>query len=104
MSEKTGCEIAYHRAIIHTLEDHLTELKSELNGLKKYLYSVNQSKHFNENSYMSQMLHKQIKQREEDIVLTKELITQEKQDLINFMSNKAKFYEKIRKHRQGNSK
>lgn len=104
MSEKTGCEIAYHRAIIRSLEDHLNELKLELSGLNKYLYSVNQSKYFDNNSYMARMLYSQITQREDDIDITKQLIRQEKQALIQYMGDKAEFYKKIRRNRQANSK
>jgi hypothetical protein len=44
MSEKTGCEIAYHRAVLNSLLDYKETLKAELSGLKKYYYSVCQSK------------------------------------------------------------
>ena len=100
MSEKTGCEIAYHRAIIHSLEDHLSDLKGELMGLKKYYYSVNRSKYFDEKSYMAKMLYSQIQQREDDIETTKTLIQQEKSFLTKYMSDKAEFYKKIRRNRK----
>ena len=103
MSEKTGCEIAYHRAIIHSLEDHLQDIKGELAGLKKYYYSVNQSKYYEENSYMANMLRSQIEQREDDIKMTKSLIKEEKEYLKEYMKNKAKFYEKIRQNRKADS-
>ena len=103
MSEKTGCEIAYHRAIIHTLESHVSDLKNELMGLHKYYYSVNQSKYFDENCYMTNMLKSQMQQREEEIQVTKELIQKEKKYLKNFMEDKAQFYKKIRRNRKADS-
>lgn len=103
MSEKTGCEIAYHRAIIHALQDHLSELKNELMGLRKYYYSVNQSKYYDSTGYMSVMLKSQIQQREDDIDTTKKMIYSEKEYLKNFMTDKAEFYKKIRRNRKADS-
>ena len=100
MSEKTGCEIAYHRAIIRSFEDRLAELKNELMGLHKYFYSVNKSKYYDENDYMAVMLRRQIQQREDDIDYTKRLIKMEKDFLKNYMNDKAEFYKKIRRNRK----
>lgn len=103
MSEKTGCEIAYHRATIHALEDHLEELTTELAGLKKYFYTVNQSKYYDPESYMAQMLIRQIQQRSDDILITKNMITEEKEYLKKYMADKAEFYKKIRRNRKADS-
>ena len=104
MSEKTGCEIAYHRAVIRALEDHLDELRNELMGLHKYYYSVNTSKYFNPSSYMANMLASQMQQREDDIRTTKKMIKTEKEYLKNYMKDKAEFYKKIRRIRKADSK
>ena len=103
MSEKTGCEIAYHRAVIHALEDHLEELKTELAGLNKYFYTVNQSKYYEPESYMAQMLFRQIQQRNDDIRITKDMISKEKNNLKEYMENKAEFYKKVRRNRKADS-
>ena len=103
MSEKTGCEIAYHRAVVHALESHLSDLKNELMGLHKYYYSVNTSKYFESNSYMTNMLKSQMQQREDDIRTTKKMIATEKEYLKNYMADKAKFYKKIRHNRKADS-
>lgn len=103
MSEKTGCEIAYHRAIIHALEDRLSNLQNELSGLNKYFYTVNQSKHFQPKGYMERMLHRQIQQREDDIEITKNMIETEKKYLKQFMADKAEFYQKVRRNRKADS-
>lgn len=102
MSEKTGCEIAYHRAIIHSLEDRVSDLKGELAGLKKYHYTINQSKYYQPDSYYAVMLNNQIQQRKDDIDFTKNLIKQEKEYLKNYMEDKAEFYSKVRRNRQAN--
>ena len=41
MSEKAGCELAYLRAALMGLRSVRDELKAELQGLKKYYYSMN---------------------------------------------------------------
>lgn len=103
MSEKTGCEIAYHRAVIHTLEAHLSDLKNELMGLHKYYYSINTSKYFEADSYMTNMLKSQMQQREDDIRTTKKMIAAEKEYLKNYMADKAQFYKKVRRNRKADS-
>lgn len=67
-NEKTGCEIAYHRAIINYLKHYKIQLQLELKGLKKYYYSISQSKQYNPNGYMAKMLCKQIKNLNDDIL------------------------------------
>lgn len=104
MSEKTGCEIAYHRAVLNSLIDYRETLKNELNGLKKYYYSVCQSKQFDKKSYMAKMLNRQILMREDDIATAQDLIHQEKEYLKNYLSDKAILYKKIRNIRKAESK
>lgn len=48
MSERTGCFIAEQRAILNMLRDKRDTLKIELKALKKYYYSMNKSKYFDE--------------------------------------------------------
>lgn len=99
-SEKTGCEIAYRRAYINFLKGQRDELKIELQGLKRYYYSICQSKQYDKTSYASKMLLKQIKNKQEIINDLKEMILDEKTDLIEWMNKKAEFYQTIRKNRQ----
>lgn len=96
LSEKTGSEIAYHRAFIKYLSAQRDELKYELQGLKKYYYTTCQSKYFEEDSYMVNMLKKQIQIRENGLKEIKEMILDEKESLIRYMKNKSEFYDKIR--------
>lgn len=103
MNEKTGCEIAYHRATINMLKDQKDNLVIELQGLKKYYYTVCRSKHYDDNSYMANMLKRQIEMREESVEELKNIIIDEKNKLINYMNKKAKFYESVRKSRKAKS-
>ena len=104
MSEKTGCEIAYMRAILQSLKKQRDELKCELKGLKKYYYSINQSKHFNKDSYEVRLLISHIKLITEDISILKELIKIQRERLNDFLKNKSTFYQKIRKNRMDKKK
>lgn len=103
MSEKTGCEIAYHRAIIRSLEDRKEELNAKLNGLKEYYYSMNTSQYFNPNGYEARRLQRHINMLKDDIGITKELIQDEKDFLKKYMNDKANFYARIRHNRKANS-
>lgn len=100
MNEKTGCEIARQRAIIKILTTRRDELKLELSSLKKFQYTVNQSKYYNEKDYIAVMLQRKINQYQDDLEITKELLAAQKEDLKNYLKNKANFYKKIRKNRQ----
>ena len=102
MSEKTGSEIAYHRAVIKFLQSQREEVKNELQGLKKYYYTICQSKYFEEDSYATNMLKRQIKMRENDLIEIKNMILDEKEFLINYMKKKSDFYHKIRNKRGQN--
>lgn len=62
---------------------------------------ISQSKKYNPDDYTSKMLKKQIQNKKEELKLTKELIEEERQYLIAYLSDKAKFYEKIRANRKG---
>lgn len=99
-NEKTGCEIAYRRAYINFLKGQRDELKIELQGLKKYYYSICQSKQYDATSYASKMLLKQIKNKQEIIDDLRDMILDEKVNLIDWMNKKAEFYNAIRKNRQ----
>lgn len=102
LSEKTGCEIAYHRAIINSLKDRKNELTLKLAGLKEYYHTMNCSKYFNENDYAIRRLSSHMSMLDEDIAITKDLIKEEQDYLKKYMTDKADFYEKIRRNRKGN--
>ena len=99
-SEKTGCEIAYHRALINYFKHSKEQIKSELSGLNKYYYTINQSKYFNQNSYENKMLQHQIKIREQDLADISIEIRNEQIYLKDYITRKAEFYDKLRKKRE----
>lgn len=104
MSEKTGCEIAFLRANLMALRNYRDELQIELKGLKKYYYSINRSKYFNEKSYEVQRLQAHMQMLKDDLNSLKELIEEERQYLINYLKGKGEFYKKIRQNREKNQK
>lgn len=101
LSEKTGGEIAFHRAKIHMITDQKDILTHELDGLLKYYYSIRQSKKFNKKDYAVRMLIRQIKIKQNDIDDLNELLTYEKETLKQYMEQKAIFYNRIRESRKG---
>ena len=52
---------------------------------------------------MAQMLFRQIQQRNDDIRITKDMISKEKTNLKEYMENKAEFYKKVRRNRKADS-
>ena len=104
MSEKTGCEIAYHRALITALRSRRDELQIQYQGLHNYYYTMNKSKWFNENSYEARRLNSHMSMLLEDIDALKEEIKAEQNFLRNYMKDKAEFYKKIRHNRKADSK
>lgn len=101
MSEKTGCEIAHRRAVLYALKYERDTIKSELDGLKKYYYTVCRSKYYNENGYMENMLKRQIKFQEDRLDCVKDLLDYNKESLKDYLTNKAIFYKQVRKNRSG---
>lgn len=99
-SEKTGCEIAFKRAKIRALREYRDTLKIKLQALNQLYYSINQSKSFNEKSYENKMLQRQIRMIKFDLDTTKEIIATEEQNLREYLSEKEKFYKKIRSNRK----
>ena len=100
MNEKTGCEIAYRRAKIKYVQNKRDKLAGELAGLKKYYYSVCNSKYYNPGDYMETMLQRQIEMKEEDLEYLKETLAEYRWDLKDYMKRKGEFYDKIRKTRK----
>ncbi len=102
MSEKVGCEIAYHRAIIKCLNSHRDELKIKIAALQEYYYTMNKSKYFDKKSYPIRRLDRQIELLTDELETTKELVKKEQDFLKHYMEDKAEFYTKIRKNRKAN--
>ena len=78
-------------------------LKDKIATLKQFYYTINRSKHFNENSYENIMLQRQIRMTEMDLVTAREMIAGEEQSLRTYIEEKDKFYKHIRKNRKFNA-
>lgn len=100
MSEKTGEEIAYHRAIIEMLKDEKKNTLQQLKALKDFYYSINNSPRFNPKSYETKMLYRQIEFKEDDIESIDELIEETKRYINHYIEEKDKFYHIIRNSRK----
>lgn len=101
MSEKTGYHIAQYRAQISYLK-HLRDnvLKPRLAALKQLYFSINKSKYFNDKSYETKMIRRQIYMTSSDLDLIKEDLAELKQELNAYLEEKGKFYKRIRENRQ----
>lgn len=100
-NEKTGCDIAYQRAIIKLLKWYKCyEIKPRLDSLNKLYYSMNKSKYFNSKSYENKMLQRQIRQLENELNVANDLINERKEILNEYIENKDKFYQMVRSLRR----
>lgn len=101
MTDKVGCEIALRRAEIEALRSYIRDdLKPGLAALNQLYYSIKHSKKFTPKSYESIMLYRQIRQKEEDIALVKEMIEERKSELRFYIDAKEHFYQITRKGRE----
>lgn len=97
MNEYTGYNIAYNRALLKALRFHRdNELLLRYKTLKQFYYTINHSQQFNKNSYETKMLKRQIQLAQDDLNSIKELINETKTELLNYIHDKDKFYNKIR--------
>lgn len=100
MSEKTGCEIAYRRALITYFKDiRDNEIKPAIAALKEYYYTIKHSKKYNPKSYENVMLQRKIQEKENDLVVIKEMINEQLQGLKNYINAKESAYQAIRRNR-----
>lgn len=99
MSRRTGEEIAFRRARMESLKAMRDAIKTEIGTLKQLYYSMNQSSHFNENSYENKMLQRRIHMKTFDLDTIKEMLTTEYESLTELIKEKDKFYKQVRGHR-----
>ena len=99
-SEKTGSTIALFRATIKYY-NHIKKnvLQPQLKQLNQLYYTMNRSKRFNPKSYENIMLQRQIQQREADLEMINELLRSKREDLRIYLTEKEKFYKRIRASR-----
>lgn len=101
MSEKTGCEIAYHRALIDYFKYvRDCELKPALKALKQLYYTMKHSSHFNPESYENRKLQRHIRMYEFDLETINTMIIEERKNLKDYIDKKDEFYKKTRIGRQ----
>ena len=99
-SEKVGCEIAYSRAAIDSIKyERDNVIKPSLRALKQLYYSMKHSKKFNPKSYENKMLQRQIQMINFDLATIKDMLAGEEQRLIEYITEKDKFYQHIRRNR-----
>lgn len=97
-NEYTGLHIAENRALIKALQHRKNYvLTPGLKSLKHLYYSMKQSTHFNPESYEAKMLNRQIRQYEDDIEATKQMIAEIKDHLKEYIAGKDSAYKKTRK-------
>ena len=98
-SRRTGEEIAFRRARMESLRAMRDSLKTEIATLNQLYYSMNQSSHFNENSYENKMLQRRIRMKTFDLDTIKEMLATEYENLTALIKEKDDFYNQVRKHR-----
>lgn len=99
-NEKTGYQIALWRAEIKYYT-HIrdNELKPALKALKKVLDEMKYSKRFNPKSYENRALLRNFYQVESDLDTIRYLLANTKKKLKQYISEKDKFYQRIRANR-----
>lgn len=103
-SKRTGCEIALYRAEIDYFQ-HVrdNELMPSIKALRQLYYSMNKSKYFNQKSYETKMLQRQIRLLEEDLATIKQMLTETRRKLKQYIDDKENVYQKIRANRKAKS-
>lgn len=102
MSKLTGQIIAEYRATIQYLR-HIrdNEIQPQLKALWQLYYSMKHSKQFTPRGYEARMLYKQIQKLQNDLNAVKEEIAITQKNLKEYIDDKEKNYQAIRKHREG---
>lgn len=100
MSEKVGLTIAEQRALIQSLcyyRDY--EVLPRLDTLKQLFYTMKHSPRFNEKSYEAITLKRHIQHYEDDLADVRQLISDERKALHEYILKKDEFYQKVRQQR-----
>ena len=98
MSEKIGLQIAEARAEISFLK-HIrdNELMPAIKALRHVYGNMKTSKYFNLHSYEARMIRRQIRIKENDLIVIKQEINNRKQFVINYIKQKDELHERLRK-------
>ena len=96
----TGESISERRAKIKYLKHELNcNLRPGLAALKQLYFSVDRSKFYNKTDYLAKALTRQIKIKESEIELLKDIIKDKEDSLKNYIDEKEKLYQRLRKMR-----
>lgn len=100
MSEKTGLTIAQSRAVINYL-CHVrdNEIKPKLQMLEHIYDGFQQSKYFNEKSYESRFIRRQIRFLKNDLTAINKHLAEKRKNLTRMIVEKENFYQKVRRQR-----
>lgn len=99
-AKMTGEHIAAMRARIKKLKHELNNvLKPGLAALNQLYFSINRSKRYQKSSYEAKAIRRQIKIKEAEINLLKDIIKDQQDELKNYIDNKEKLYQRTRKIR-----
>lgn len=96
-SEHTGAEIAWRRAkikVCQAVRDH--EILPVLKTLKHLYNNMAKSKNFNAKSYENRMLRRQIRIFENDLLVIREEIANDRKFLKEYIAGKEKIWARIR--------
>lgn len=98
-SEKTGCEIAYRRALIKLLKEKQSRTKLIRNAYKDLLVTYEKRPGYNKEDPLVRIARKRYYNTLEDIRTLESAIVNFKADLKSFIDEKDKFYVRLRKLR-----
>lgn len=93
-----GGTIAEMRAQIQAAKTYRDDLKIKLSTLRQLYHCIKQSNNFNRNSYETKMLLRQISLTTQDLDIAKHQLAVLKLDLHNYISDKDKIHQYLRKH------
>lgn len=104
MSEKTGLQIAETRANIKFLRHLIKDSKRELKALKDFHSLLKFNPYYNKDVRETHLLIREIRRREKDIKENEKSLKEMKDTLIEYIAEKEKFYQKIRRYRNKGQK
>ena len=104
MSEKTGLQIAETRANIKFLRHLIKDSKRELKALKDFHSLLKFNPYYNKDVRETHLLIREIRRREKDIKENENSLKEMKNTLIEYIAEKEKFYQKIRRNRNKGQK
>lgn len=104
MSEKTGLQIAETRANIKFLKHLIKDSKRELKALKDFHSLLKFNPYYNKDVRETHLLIREIRRREKDIQENENSLKEMKSALAEYIAEKEKFYQKIRRNRNKGQK